>query len=63
MHDQGNESPDHGSRTQRVGFPESRGPISVTAGRSPAAVERTVQTIQSGGLCGANWKKGEAFVG
>ena len=26
-------------------------------------VLRTVQALQSGGLCGANWKKGEAFVG
>ena len=32
-------------------------------GRSPQEVLRTVQAFQSGGLCGANWKKGEAFVG
>ncbi len=35
----------------------------LTAGRSPAEVLRTVQALQSGGLCGADWKKGEAFVG
>ena len=33
------------------------------AGRSPAETLRTVQALQSGGLCGADWKKGEAFVG
>jgi peroxiredoxin (alkyl hydroperoxide reductase subunit C) len=35
----------------------------LTAGRSPAEVLRTVQALRSGGLCGADWKKGEAFVG
>jgi len=35
----------------------------LTAGRSPKEVLRTVQALQSGGLCGADWKKGEAFVG
>ncbi len=32
-------------------------------GRSPAEVLRTVQAFQSGGLCGANWHKGDKFVG
>jgi peroxiredoxin (alkyl hydroperoxide reductase subunit C) len=35
----------------------------LSAGRSPAETLRTVQALQSGGLCGADWKKGEAFVG
>jgi peroxiredoxin (alkyl hydroperoxide reductase subunit C) len=35
----------------------------LTAGRSPAEVLRTVQALQSGGLCGADWKKGQPFVG
>ena len=34
-----------------------------SVGRSPAEVLRTVQAFQSGGLCGANWKKGDGFVG
>lgn len=33
------------------------------AGRSPAETLRTVQALQSGGLCGADWKKGEDFAG
>jgi peroxiredoxin (alkyl hydroperoxide reductase subunit C) len=32
-------------------------------GRSPAEVLRTVQAFLSGGLCGADWKKGNDFVG
>ena len=32
------------------------------AGRSPAETLRTVQALQSGGLCGADWQKGEAFA-
>ena len=32
-------------------------------GRSPREVLRTAQALQSGGLCGADWKKGEKFVG
>ncbi len=32
-------------------------------GRSPAETLRTVQALQSGGLCGADWHKGEKFVG
>ena len=35
----------------------------LSAGRSPSEVLRTVQALQSGGLCAADWKKGDAFVG
>jgi peroxiredoxin (alkyl hydroperoxide reductase subunit C) len=35
----------------------------LSVGRSPREVLRTVQALRSGGLCGADWKKGEAFVG
>ena len=35
----------------------------LSAGRSPQEVLRTVQALQSGGLCGADWHKGEKFVG
>jgi peroxiredoxin (alkyl hydroperoxide reductase subunit C) len=35
----------------------------LSAGRSPKEVLRTVQALQSGGLCGADWNKGEGFVG
>jgi peroxiredoxin (alkyl hydroperoxide reductase subunit C) len=35
----------------------------LSVGRSPAETLRTVQALQSGGLCGADWKKGEKFVG
>lgn len=31
-------------------------------GRSPGEVLRTVQAFKSGGLCGADWHKGEKFV-
>ena len=31
-------------------------------GRSPAEVLRTVEAFQSGGLCGADWKRGDKFV-
>jgi len=31
-------------------------------GRSPAETLRTVQAFQSGGLCGADWNKGDGFV-
>ena len=34
----------------------------LSAGRSPKEVLRTVQALQSGGLCGADWKKGDGFV-
>ncbi len=33
------------------------------AGRSPAETLRTVQALQSGGLCGADWEKGADFAG
>jgi peroxiredoxin (alkyl hydroperoxide reductase subunit C) len=32
-------------------------------GRSPMEVLRTVRAFQSGGLCPADWQKGESFVG
>lgn len=32
-------------------------------GRSPAEVLRTAQAFLSGGLCGADWQKGEQFAG
>lgn len=32
-------------------------------GRSPKEVLRTVQAFLSGGLCGADWQKGDRFVG
>jgi len=35
----------------------------LSAGRSPAEVLRTVQALRSGGLCAADWNKGDAFVG
>lgn len=31
-------------------------------GRSPGEVLRTVQAFQSGGLCGADWRKGDPFA-
>ena len=31
-------------------------------GRSPSETLRTVQAFQSGGLCGADWRKGDTFV-
>ncbi len=34
----------------------------LSAGRSPAETLRTVQALQSGGLCGADWKKGDEFA-
>jgi alkyl hydroperoxide reductase subunit AhpC len=34
----------------------------LSVGRSPAEVLRTVQALQSGGMCGADWKKGDSFV-
>lgn len=32
------------------------------AGRSPAETLRTAQALMSGGLCAADWRKGEAFA-
>jgi peroxiredoxin (alkyl hydroperoxide reductase subunit C) len=34
----------------------------LSVGRSPHEVLRTVQALKSGGLCGAEWKKGDKFV-
>ncbi len=34
----------------------------LSAGRSPSEVLRTVQALQSGGLCGADWSKGDDFA-
>jgi len=34
----------------------------LSVGRNPEEVLRTVQALQSGGLCGVNWHKGESFV-
>lgn len=34
----------------------------LSVGRSPHEILRTVQALMSGGLCGADWKKGEKFV-
>ncbi len=34
-----------------------------SVGRSPAEVLRNVQAFLSGGLCGADWKKGQKFAG
>lgn len=35
----------------------------LAAGRSPAETLRTVQALKSGGLCAADWNKGDSFVG
>jgi peroxiredoxin (alkyl hydroperoxide reductase subunit C) len=35
----------------------------LSAGRNPQETLRTVQALQSGGLCGADWKKGDSFAG
>jgi alkyl hydroperoxide reductase subunit AhpC len=35
----------------------------LSVGRSPREVLRTVQALRAGGLCGADWQKGERFVG
>jgi peroxiredoxin (alkyl hydroperoxide reductase subunit C) len=35
----------------------------LSVGRSPQEVLRTVQALQSGGLCGADWHKGQEFAG
>ena len=34
----------------------------LSVGRSPREVLRTVQALKSGGLCGADWHKGESFA-
>jgi peroxiredoxin (alkyl hydroperoxide reductase subunit C) len=35
----------------------------LSVGRSPAEILRTVQAFKAGGLCGADWHKGDKFVG
>ncbi len=35
----------------------------LSVGRSPGEVLRTAQALQSGGLCGVEWHKGDKFVG
>jgi peroxiredoxin (alkyl hydroperoxide reductase subunit C) len=35
----------------------------LSVGRSPGEILRTVQAFKAGGLCGADWKKGDKFVG
>ena len=35
----------------------------LAVGRSPREILRTTQAFLSGGLCGADWKKGDTFVG
>ena len=54
---------------QKRGEPEApRGVVrayhvnDLQVGRSPAELLRTVRALQSGGYCGADWKKGDAFV-
>lgn len=34
----------------------------LSAGRSPGEVLRTLEALQSGGLCPADWKKGDSFA-
>ena len=34
----------------------------LSVGRSPKEVLRTVEALRSGGLCGADWKKGDTFA-
>lgn len=34
----------------------------LSAGRSPKEALRTAQALKSGGLCGADWGKGDAYV-
>ena len=35
----------------------------LSVGRSPKEILRTVQALKAGGLCGADWQKGQQFVG
>ncbi len=44
------------------GIVRSIGVNDLNAGRSPREVLRTVQALQSGGLCGADWQQGDAFA-
>jgi peroxiredoxin (alkyl hydroperoxide reductase subunit C) len=45
------------------GIVRSVGINDLPVGRNPEEVLRTVQALQSGGLCGVGWQKGEKFVG
>jgi peroxiredoxin (alkyl hydroperoxide reductase subunit C) len=45
------------------GFVRSVSVNDTQVGRSPSEVLRTVQAFRSGGLCGADWSKGDGFVG
>ena len=45
------------------GIIRSIGINDLSAGRSPSEVLRTVQALQSGGLCPVDWKKGDSFAG
>src|SRR5262245_53423383 len=44
------------------GIVRSVGVNDLPVGRNPEEVLRTVQALQSGGLCGIGWQKGEKFV-
>ena len=44
------------------GIIRSVGVNDTEVGRNPKEVLRTIQAFQSGGLCGAQWKKGDNFV-
>jgi alkyl hydroperoxide reductase subunit AhpC len=46
-----------------AGLIRSLGVNDLSVGRNPAEVLRTVQALQSGGLCPADWRQGESFVG
>jgi peroxiredoxin (alkyl hydroperoxide reductase subunit C) len=45
------------------GLIRSIGVNDLSVGRSPSEVLRTVQALQSGGLCPADWRQGQSFVG
>lgn len=45
------------------GFIRSWNVNDTQVGRNPRETLRTVQAFQSGGLCGADWNKGDDFVG
>jgi peroxiredoxin (alkyl hydroperoxide reductase subunit C) len=45
------------------GLVRALGVNDLSVGRNPAEVLRTVQALQSGGLCGTDWQKGGDFVG
>ncbi len=60
---------DEGVAYRAVVIVDDRGIVRATSindtqvGRSPGEVLRTVQAFQSGGLCGADWRKGDPFAG